>query len=197
MKSLCAVALAAGLFPSCSLYEADMVPKSAIFGLGHNATIAIETSDATSSWVWLTGSVFIGWSDMKDALTLSIEKSRLFTDIVSSDEADYLLSVHVYQANSHPVITNAQRVHAWLGTSWRLTQVDTGKVLWEGDIRDRGDSGAYRSLFTGRRQGLALEDAARGVIGTGLRHIGAMDFSQRFIAPRSKPRKTVKTYVAN
>ncbi len=114
--------------------------------------------------------------DFVEAVRLSVSKRRLFSEIASQEEADYLLLASVYDMSLNVVDKVMGYALEYTVTArWRLLDAETGEELFCEDIRTPGFASIGDAFNGVTRNTIARERAARNNIVEGLEKISALD----------------------
>jgi hypothetical protein len=105
------------------------------------------------------------------ALTDSINSSKIFTKVVQGAGADYLLTVTVFNIDQ-PSFGMSFTVK--METAWTLKKVATGEVVWKEMIKSEHTATVSDAFVGAERLRLANEGAAKNNIAQGLAKISAL-----------------------
>jgi hypothetical protein len=163
--------LVAPLFVGCAhIHPENMVPEKTIFNTQHECTIALNVSSSNpeAAILWLGGGQTMKPEEFQEAIGRSIKYTKLFRQIANPSSADYILSVELKFAGSHPGFG----MHAWVLANWSLSERVTGAKVWAKDAKGDGHADASEAFDGGVRQVLAIERAAKDNIDTALTEVG-------------------------
>ncbi len=105
------------------------------------------------------------------ALQSSIEKSEVFTAVISGNSADYRLDVEVFEI-SQPLMGFNMTVS--LETLWKLTRHDDNTVIWKKSITESYTATVGQAFAGVKRLRLANEGAAAANIRAGIEKISSL-----------------------
>lgn len=150
--------------------SAGMVPKSYAVAGQHSGSVHVDVSGGRETAFHdpsqISNEMFAA------ALVEAIERSRVFTEIVAREKADFLLSVQIFRLQQ-PVMGFDVRSNFEAG--WTLVKRATGTVLWQESLETEFVSTTSDALVFVERSRLAAEGAARQNIRTGIERIAQLD----------------------
>ena len=165
---LLAAAAAFCLVGCASITPDKMVADKPSYGSHYNHTIALNVTGGTPGVKWFSGTVEP--EEFQEAIRRSIESSKLFSQFTDKVAADYLLSVNLNYAGSHPGFN----MTAWINTTWILSSRASGKSIWTNEVATEGKATVGEAFNGGARQFMALERAVKANIETALTQMGAL-----------------------
>ncbi len=156
-------------FTGCAGMSAErMVPDQTSFGAQHSATVALKSSGGSSGVQWFSATIP---PDMfGDAIKMSLEKSKLFKELVDETSSDYKLNVVLTYAGSHPGFN----MHSWVNAKWDLIERTSDKSVWSAEVSGEGSASAGEAFAGAERQCKALERGAKANIEDALSQIGKL-----------------------
>jgi hypothetical protein len=148
-----------------------MVPQDAKIGRTHRGSVDVTVVGGRETNPMLESDV--SNEDLQKALTTSLTRYGVFSQVIQNGGTDYRLDVAVVDLKK-PLAGFDMTVTAKL--MWRLTNNHTERVLWD-DTTTTPFKATVGDAFAGvRRLQLADEGAIREGIKAGLEHVGKMSF---------------------
>lgn len=166
---LCAfAALLAGCAASPTKYE-GMIPTTFETAGKHSKTVSVSVQGGRESK--LSAPNQISDEAFAQALVDSITKSQIFSRVAQGKEADYLLTVSIFDMKQ-PSIGLSFTVKMEVG--WTLQRADNGTVVWQESIKSEHTATFGDAVVALTRRRLATEGAARDNIAKGLAKISQL-----------------------
>jgi hypothetical protein len=137
----------------------------------HPNTVAVATK-VMSGQEDMAGREQITEVEFQKALEEAITKSQTFKSIVQGKSADYLLTVSIFSAD-RPMMGFS--FTAKIEAGWKLTRVDSDKVVWQETIKSEHTATTGDALGGHKRLRLATEGAARNNLSQGLAKISKLE----------------------
>ena len=143
-------------FASCaSLKTENMIPDQETFGATYAQTVALDVGGGSAGVQWFSGT--IKPEDLEEAIVQSLEKSKLFSEVVEPEQADYILGVNLTYAGSHPGFT----MKAWVNVEWDLAARTAAESKWKEELKAEAKATVGEAFNGTSRQYRALEKAAK------------------------------------
>jgi hypothetical protein len=165
------VLLAALLAGCAGLHAEKMVPDETSYGTHHDRTVALSVGGGSGGVRWFSRTVTR--RQFEEAVRSAIERSTLFRQIESDATADYILSVDLKFAASHPGFN----MTAWVITNWSLVERATGSKAWATEVEGEGSATVGDAFYGGTRQSMALERAGKANIAKALSQVGTLQLN--------------------
>lgn len=150
----------------------NMVTNGAAVATPHSASVAVSVEGGSPGVQWYSGTVTP--EEYEKALRSSIENSKVFSQLTDKATADYLLSVNLTYAGSHPGFY----MNAWVHATWTLTDRAANKSIWTKDVESEGGAGMGDEFIGAERQYRALERAVKANIESGLADVGNLQLKR-------------------
>ena len=146
-----------------------MVPQNAKVGKTHRGSVDVTVVGGRETNPLLYSEV--SSEDLQKALTLSLTKYGVFSQVIQNTGADYRLNVAIVDLKK-PIMGLDLTVTAIL--TWRLTNTHNQRVVWEETITTPFKATVGDALYGVHRLELANEGAIREGIKAGIEHLGSM-----------------------
>ena len=148
-----------------------MVPRNANVGKSHHGSVDVTVVGGRETNPLLASEV--SSEDLQKALTLSLTRYGVFSQVIQNTSADYRLDVSIVDLKK-PVMGFDLTVTAIL--MWRLTNTHSQRVVWEETITTPFKATVGDAFYGVHRLELANEGAIREGIKTGLERISKLSF---------------------
>ena len=173
LLSLVLAAAALGLVSCASIDPGKMVPDRSSYGTRHNGSVAMNVGGGSPGVQWFSGTVTP--EQFEEAVRQSLERSKLFRQFTDKAAADYLMSVNLNYAGSHPGFD----MTAWVNASWTVSERATGRSVWSKEVKSEGSASMDEELMGPKRNFMALERAVKANIESALSEVAALKLNAR------------------
>lgn len=159
---LCAI-----IFQSCSgVSYQNMIPDSYDLRNKLNGSVSVEV-DKEKVDDWYEFSQFFHEGDIKKAIEESLAKSKLFTAVTQTVDADFLLKIEITSIGHFWGLTAKKSFN----TLWTLTDLNKNKVVWKDIVRSEGIATVEDALGGYKRGCIAYERVIKENIYLGINQL--------------------------
>jgi hypothetical protein len=168
------IALTVSILAGCaspSIDSSALVPTDAIVRRIHGGTVNISASGAHETnprWFLLVSN-----ENLREALETSVLRYGIFSRVIQSSDTNYRLDVALLGLKQ-PWFGASLKVTAEM--SWKLTDVHSGRILWQQDTTCPYTAAFGEALQATNRLEIANEGAIRENIKAGIEQMADLSF---------------------
>jgi hypothetical protein len=157
-----------------------MVVSQLESGRRHPYSVRLDTTGLAeccrrNRWIPLTYATVLANGDFREALVASIDRSRLFTEVVADGGADFLLDVFVHVTDPD---VGAFEPLVSVEAKWTLRESSSGRTRFERIVRTSHRSALRDAFSANMRRMMAYDGAVQANIAEGMRQISELDLDQ-------------------
>jgi hypothetical protein len=148
-----------------------MVPAPQVVGKQHPAKLAVTATSLLDSAAAAKPGVKSGGALIEEAIVASVQQSKVFSQVVSRGDAQYVLTATLI-ANETPPWGGTFTARCEMG--WALTKAD-GSTVWKEIVKSEGTATGSDAFVGVQRAQMARERAVRENIAQAIVRLGKLE----------------------